>query len=1007
MVDNLDEDQNWLYCKDTNTKLLPISISILAKTFISGGDYLHKLDELCNSVGILSDDGDSIVDKHSGFVLRKIDFSSEEGFDEAGFRVTTHDIIEKDIGTVVMEQLQKKEKRVFENETAEVIFNVASTICRNIDIPFESIEDFVMVTSRELFDKAIFSEGAYQKRSDKNLKDKGKALQPYQNYRDETRIVIISSCVMVGIQTAVPSFKTNKSMPGCVRSFSGYPLAGGVEDLSGLQYLACVLEKTKNNETPPWNSIAKYKPEVLTKRMRDIFDNYIMKRSDVNDMYVKKREYMILNPELISPEEHKITKWTYFLPPVLDFTVLKSIRNVASDFESQFKDDLRKGNANQPIAVASGKMLQYGYAIIESINNIVKTKDLILKNSARIPFLENACCNDKIMLTNPISYFNDEDEKISHYIIATQKLAKLAKLARDSVTPSFIYHSEFTGVRYSAVSGNSMDDVEIIYSAIIYYCNFDRNRPIPEKLKAICNEKPANYNPYWTIYEKIEHLKTHANQFNVDHLHQLVSIIHNDNIVTIDKPVPITKVMIMKELIDKLEVSNSNIISEPLRRLLLIVFDKYKAKCMSYEVSNELNDLKNYLLKTNRDLYKEIIEFFGKYGNLSDSKYEQLHSFLSNIERWNMDRPMKESGLYYDQSLYSISQFIRNAVKTLSKTYPSILLNDVGFYKKVHKHWGFSDKHNDIISKFLEQYYEKIEKFKGDSVLLRLLQEIDIRLTDLPIFLENLPFFTEIVKDMGDEVEDDRIRSFYCLFDKESIYLLFSYCFYSAIYEYIVCANDADLLRADIQTIKLTHRSQLREGEIMANSLTSMLGGIDNDLNDSADDINEVEIVTGDLEELKKRVASLLLCFLQVEKENKEALDYTYEQVIQKVKRDKDVEKQGIIERLGNMSIEERKVENDLKNYKIGRWNVGEQKGLYQYDKTTFDREIDEMLLQGEQLEFENTNEMVDADDIMLDPEGEEPDNFYERGAINISDLAENFTDGAYYEEDREYDDEY
>ena len=56
--------------------------------------------------------------------------------------------------------------------------------------------------------------------------------------------------------------------------------------------------------------------------------------------------------------------------------------------------------------------------------------------------------------------------------------------------------------------------------------------------------------------------------------------------------------------------------------------------------------------------------------------------------------------------------------------------------------------------------------------------EIDNRLTDLPIFLQNLPFFTDIIKDMGDEVEGERIRSFHCLFDKECIYSLYKYCVY-------------------------------------------------------------------------------------------------------------------------------------------------------------------------------------------------------------------------------------
>ena len=129
----------------------------------------------------------------------------------------------------------------------------------------------------------------------------------------------------------------------------------------------------------------------------------------------------------------------------------------------------------------------------------------------------------------------------------------------------------------------------------------------------------------------------------------------------------------------------------------------------------------------------------------------------------------------------------------------------------------------------------------------------------------------------------------------------------------------------------------------------------------------------------------------------------SYQEIMQKVKRDKDIEKMGIIDRLGNMSIEERAVENDLKNYRIGRWNVGEQKGLYQYDKKTFDREIDELLAQGE----DNIDVMIDADDIVVDHEGEDADDIYNRGAVDIGNIGDNYMDGAYYEEDRENDDEF
>jgi len=174
MVIELQEDANWLYCKETNTKLFPLSIYTLADTFMNTPDkYMSKLDELCKNVGVLSDDGDDIVDKYSGMVLRKREFMAADEYDEAGFRITSHDLIEKDLGTVVMENLGKKEKRVFENETSETIYNVFSTICSNIDINIDPLADFILRVSNEMINVNIMSESAYNKRSAKMEKEKG------------------------------------------------------------------------------------------------------------------------------------------------------------------------------------------------------------------------------------------------------------------------------------------------------------------------------------------------------------------------------------------------------------------------------------------------------------------------------------------------------------------------------------------------------------------------------------------------------------------------------------------------------------------------------------------------------------------------------------------------------------------------------------------------------------------------------------------------------------------
>lgn len=1007
LVEQQDEEENWKYCKETNTKLFPFSLYVLAKAFVIGSNYAVKLDKVCVKYGIISDDGDSIVDKYSGFVLRKIDFSSEEGFDEAGFRVTTNDILEQDLGAILVETAKKTgEKRIFENEISETVFNVVSTICRNIDISLDAVEDFVMRNSLDMFDKTIYSEAAYQKKSDKQLKDKGKPLQPYKNYRDETRLTVIACNLLIAVQIAVPSLQSKKTFPGCVRSFSGFPLSGGVEDITGIQYLACVLNKTTSSYSI-WESIKKYKPEILVKRMKDIFDNFIMKRSDIMELYAKKREYILLYPETVTPQEHNISKWRHFMPPVVPIHFTKNLQMVSADFEDELRTLIRKGSSKQyeSINVLKSKIILFGYGIIDIIQNIVEKKDTLLRSSGNVPFLENACCNESLETTHPIKYFNNEDDHISNYIRNVTLLSRLLNITKHAATASFLFHDFFTGIKHSTIYSNNLDDPALIYSTIIHYCNFDKPLPIPEKFKDICSEKPDGYNPEWSILEKIEFLKKNAIQYRVENLLHLMTIVNRSNLVDLADSTTFTKMDVIKEVIEQLDMENSNIVDEPLRNLLFRLLESYKPKTMSHEVTNELNNLQNYLIKANKDMYREIMDFFGRYGNLSDSKYTKLHEFLKNICIWKLDKSMKETGLYYDYGLYSVTQFIQNAVHAMSKTYPNILLNDVGFYKKIHSHWGFSERHNAILSQFVTKYYEKLETFKNDRTIYRLLMETGQRLTSLNLFLQNLPVHTEMVKDFGDNVEGERVRTFYQLLDKPTIYMLYTYCFYSVLYEYINCTNDADLLKTDIAEVKRLKRTDLKD----AADFTTYINGkdvvLDDDLVDTNNELNEVEIRIGNKEELKERVAALLLCFLEVEEENKKTIDHSYEHIKQKVRRNKDIERRSVIDRLTKMSIEQRKVEDSLKKYRLEHWNVGQQRGLYEYDAAAYDRELDTLL-------FGNDADMLEAiDSEQIDTMARNDEQNLERIDYGRNAIDTGFTniddgefDGDYYYNDGEKD---
>ena len=106
------------------------------------------------------------------------------------------------------------------------------------------------------------------------------------------------------------------------------------------------------------------------------------------------------------------------------------------------------------------------------------------------------------------------------------------------------------------------------------------------------------------------------------------------------------------------------------------------------------------------------------------------------------------------------------------------------------------------------------------------------------------------------------------------------------------------------------------------------------------------------------------------------------------------------------MTTEQLNVENTLKNLRIGKWNVGQQTGLFKYDKKTYERERSELALDlmaniGRDDPMDAGMDVGELEDIereegVLEMQGEEMD---------FTMFGEEYTEGAYYEEDRDDED--
>jgi len=1002
-IDSLNENLNWYYCKETNTKLFPLSLYRLAQTFISGGDYQSMLEIVCAEVGTESDDGDAIVDKHSGYVLRKKDLSTEEGYDDTGRKLVTRDIIEKDLG--VIHEENKKKQRVFENDTSEKLHNILLSVASNIDIPIDAIEDNILRLSIEIMNKNIISESKYAIKSERYFNKTGKKLGSYEKYKNESMLIILGSMLLIAIQTAVPSFQTKKTFPGCLRSFSGYPFSG-IEDTTGIQYIACVLIKMKS-AISPWDSLRNMKQDVLSNRIKEVIEKYILPLSEIEEMYIAKKEYIALHPENVAPEEHKIQKWTSFLPPVVETKVIPGLKNVTSEFKRDLLEKVKKGDNTQDesINMLQSKNISHGFAVMESINQIVKQKDLLLKTSSKIPFVENSCCNEDINLNNPLIYFNEEDPNIKVYLQRIFKNQKTLKDLKILSSARAFYHGESTMMTYPKLPSDYQE--ENIYHAFIHYCNFDKNLPIPTKLKDICGELTETYNKNANLEEKIEFLKRNGKRFTLDQLHNMMSIVNKENIVDLYTRDVYNQVDSFKDIIETLELNNSDLFEEPLRKLLRKVVDKYDPLKMVDTASEELDDLTNYLIIANRELFKNITKFLDDSNMISDATFNKLIKFLATSHEWSIET--------HDENINSINLhesflFIQHAIISISKIYPELLSNNADFNKVVCKHWDFSEYHKNDIEIFLNKFYKPIEKFKGDKVITDLLNTIKVKLVDMNVFIQSIPLYTEIHKVMKNQDDEDVKVSFHSLFNQSTYYEIMKYCLYRTLHEFILCSDDEDLLRTEIVQVRLERREQNENINDPTQSIESIRQTVTEQHDNILNNLEESEIVADSSDELKSRVATLIESFLEIEIENKSAINYTYEEIIKRVNRSKQREKLSIIEYLGNMTKEERKVEELFKMYKLGRWNVGNQTGLISYDKDTYDRERNELL---DQLQSDETNKQYEQVSEMrreifdLEKDNEmEQEEFYEREANDISQLDEDYMDGNFYPEDADEFDE-
>ena len=982
MLDKSTESPHWAYCIDTNLPLFPYSLYRLAKAFVYDNRYEEVLDQLCAEIG--DQEGHAIVDKHSGYVLKTLDYAVEEEYDEDGFKVVSRAVMEQQASLILADILSKKtvDDEVKEDETTQMLTNIYVSLSQHVGIRKDAADDdiksFVVRVASELVNDTavVMTEAEYKKKSEKNEKHKGKPLPfTYRDFRHQTVLMIVGSTLLVAIQGLIPGFRTRKTFPGCVRSFDGYPFEGGEESTGGLEYVACIMMSMRA-AIAPWDSLKKLNAAKLVDGMKRVLDKYVLVRDDVIAKRARKQAYLLENPVQAVPAEIDVSKWRTFLPPLVEYSLGKTLHGISPAFEKELLDTMRKGHRDQSqqIGVLYSKLILHGYAIFEAIRSIVQEKDLLMKTASNVPFRENACCNDGTKKTNALAYFAGENEQIGVYVGRAIKMEELLRNTRDLARAAILYHSATTGIRYVSElppKTSLFDTEKHIYGAFIHYCNFDNDLPIPDDLVSVCNSKPpAGYDRQGTMEEKIHFLKSHGKRYMREEAIRLMMLVNRRNAVAVPEAREVSAINRLKDALEHLELSASTVIEKPIREAVWKVLDDYSPGRMVHEERPSVRTLYRKLRDSTDAMYTEIMHELNDRGRLSDKEYNELRTFLWEIEVWSPYKAGQDPDM---DMVYKIVQFVKNSVHTMATIYPQMILTRAG--KTVPKHWDVAPSHKEWLMEKTRDVGEWLRPFYKNTVFERLFAKSAVRMKELILLMTHLPVFAPIVK------ED---QSFYSLFDVKTTLMFAKYIWYSVFHEYFVLATDPELVGYEKIERRVDRMERRQRASDPSDLLASLLGEtasrqwtdtrLDDAMDPEVEDMMVVEFQPADSTQLREDVAKMMVAFMRLEQREKQAVNKSYGDIQKKRRRMKDTEKKGFTDFLGKMSKEERALESTFRQFKLGRWNVGMQKGMFQYDKATFEKEMKNDILNAalatdEEIVLLNAPEMEGNEDVAVDAE--------------------------------------
>lgn len=899
------ENEFWLYDTIVGRKIIPSFIVKIANAFINNKDYDTIVDKICDEQGEKGEDGDTIVDKHSGYVIKRIEFDTDEGFNEEGFKVKTRSVLEKEKGEseyTVDDAIQDAQNFVENDDNVEkidmidiemtgnelskrfalisnplsgTIMNIINAMSENIGVYFNSETlEFIIERTINKFERSIRTKENYNKRI---AKEEKKKTDSYEIYYNKTLLVLTLCYLLVTIQTSIPSIKPKKSFPLCKATFAGYPFESS-ENEQGMNYILCVAHKIKKNNEEPWKSIEGTSIKNLLSFMKRIFN--AMDDTEIKNRMTLKREYELTNKALDNDsssivEETNVKKWDGFLPTISPIELDNKVEHFTRTFYDNLDENIRNGSVLQEenMNTAYGKCIYYSLYIQQLIKIGVLQNPSILKTKTNVPYLENSCCNDGNR--NPLLYFTTLYPIIRQYMnIFTDVNTLLFKLKRDRIAP-ILFHPIDTKRKFTSSIDKSASafSEETYYRAFYYFCKYKEKIQFSDEIKQICKLDDNDKSEF-----NVDKLKESGYQINTALFEKLMDFINSKNIVEVDydKEEKDGKDGILSGILARLESSGQAIVvpRKPSNEVIFALLNKLSTSPES-EVDGIAKELVNKIVNENNLLSKNLKDFL-----------KENHASKGEINKWISE--------CLDNIFFKIkdTSFLKHSILTLSTKLPNTIINGVSLIKPyIPKHWGLSSKHETNIKQMI----------------------VDRTITPLAEInnSKNIVDIKELMKKVQDKASIFHSLSKVTYLPKTSSNVLIEkiYLFYLLSIMNIYTETTKGGLKIPSQSATENGKKQIADSN-------------------------------------KKSLSNCVLIiktFVTILCDESKKIVVSYKKLTDKINESKETEKDIMTKKLNMLTPEARNVEKVFKANKMGKWGKGGEKGLRVYEKGTYDTEMEEM----------------------------------------------------------------